>query len=378
VSKKMRVLLLFGGRSAEHDVSRVSAVAAAISLDPTRYEVLPVAINRSGEWLLATETQKFLDGPREIVPESFIVEGIKVTGPSVPGQNKLVFAEPTADNSNLSFDVVLPLLHGPFGEDGTIQGLLELADVPYVGSGVVGSAVAMDKVIMKRAFVAEGLPVPKWLPFRDGQDKAEILAQCESRLGYPMFVKPANLGSSVGISKVLNPKEFATAVDLAWRYDEWIVIEEGVTAREIEVAILGDNPPEASIPGEIIPGSDFYSYSDKYIDNSAELLAPAPLDNDLVIEVQNLAKQAFLACRCESMARVDFFYEEKRDDGRPGRGFLANEVNTIPGFTPISMYPRLWKESGLSYSALLDRLIDLSLERHSRRSSRTAKSLAAD
>ncbi|MSO18673.1 MAG: D-alanine--D-alanine ligase [Acidimicrobiia bacterium] len=374
----MRVLLLFGGRSAEHDVSRVSAVAAAISLDPTRYEVLPVAINRSGEWLLATETQKFLDGPREIVPDSFIVEGIKVTGPSVPGQNKLVFAEPTADNSNLSFDVVLPLLHGPFGEDGTIQGLLELADVPYVGSGVVGSAVAMDKVIMKRAFVAEGLPVPKWLPFRDGQDKAEILAQCESRLGYPMFVKPANLGSSVGISKVLNPKEFATAVDLAWRYDEWIVIEEGVTAREIEVAILGDNPPEASIPGEIIPGSDFYSYSDKYIDNSAELLAPAPLDNDLVIEVQNLAKQAFLACRCESMARVDFFYEEKRNDGRPGRGFLANEVNTIPGFTPISMYPRLWKESGLSYSALLDRLIDLSLERHSRRSSRTAKSLAAD
>ena len=374
----MRVLLLFGGRSAEHDVSRVSAVAAAISLDPTRYEVLPVAINRSGEWLLATETQKFLDGPREIVPDSFIVEGIKVTGPSVPGQNKLVFAEPTADNSNLSFDVVLPLLHGPFGEDGTIQGLLELADVPYVGSGVVGSAVAMDKVIMKRAFVAEGLPVPKWLPFRDGQDKAEILAQCESRLGYPMFVKPANLGSSVGISKVLNPKEFATAVDLAWRYDEWIVIEEGVTAREIEVAILGDNPPEASIPGEIIPGSDFYSYSDKYIDNSAELLAPAPLDNDWVVEVQNLAKQAFLACRCESMARVDFFYEEKRDDGRPGRGFLANEVNTIPGFTPISMYPRLWKESGLSYSALLDRLIDLSLERHSRRSSRTAKSLAAD
>ncbi len=374
----MRVLLLFGGRSAEHDVSRVSAVAAAISLDPTRYEVLPVAINRSGEWLLATETQKFLDGPREIVPDSFIVEGIKVTGPSVPGQNKLVFAEPTADNSNLSFDVVLPLLHGPFGEDGTIQGLLELADIPYVGSGVVGSAVAMDKVIMKRAFVAEGLPVPKWLPFRDGQDKAEILAQCESRLGYPMFVKPANLGSSVGISKVLNPKEFATAIDLAWRYDEWIVIEEGVTAREIEVAILGDNPPEASIPGEIIPGSDFYSYSDKYIDNSAELLAPAPLDNDLVIEVQNLAKQAFLACRCESMARVDFFYEEKRDDGRPGRGFLANEVNTIPGFTPISMYPRLWKESGLSYSALLDRLIDLSLERHSRRSSRTAKSLAAD
>jgi D-alanine--D-alanine ligase len=374
----MRVLLLFGGRSAEHDVSRVSAVAAAISLDPTRYEVLPVAINRSGEWLLATETQKFLDGPREIVPDSFVVGGIKVTGPSVPGQNKLVFAEPTADNSNLSFDVVLPLLHGPFGEDGTIQGLLELADVPYVGSGVVGSAVAMDKVIMKRAFVAEGLPVPKWLPFRDGQDKAEILAQCESRLGYPMFVKPANLGSSVGISKVLNPKEFATAIDLAWRYDEWIVIEEGVTAREIEVAILGDNPPEASIPGEIIPGSDFYSYSDKYIDNSAELLAPAPLDNDLVIEVQNLAKQAFLACRCESMARVDFFYEEKRNDGGPGRGFLANEVNTIPGFTPISMYPRLWKESGLSYSALLDRLIDLSLERHSRRSSRTAKSLAAD
>ncbi len=376
MKKRMRILLLFGGRSAEHDVSCVSAVGAAIALDRDRYEVVPVGITRTGEWLLATNTQKFLAGDRKNVPASFAVEGISVIGPSTPGRRTLSLLDPTLDVGDLSFDVALPLLHGPFGEDGTIQGLFELADAPYVGSGVVGSAVAMDKIIMKRAFMAEKLVVSDWLPLRAGSDGAAALAGAELRFGYPMFIKPANLGSSIGISKVTSKAEFKSALDRAWEYDEWAIVEEGVVGREIEVAILGDNPPVASVPGEIIPGSDFYSYDDKYIDNSAELLAPAPLASGLVTEVQDLASRAFLACRCEAMARVDFFYEEKRNDGSPGRGFLVNEVNTIPGFTPISMYPRLWEESGLSYSSLLDRLIALAIERHARRTERASRSTA--
>jgi len=376
MKKRMRILLIFGGRSAEHDVSCVSAVGAAIALDRDRYEVVPVGITRTGEWLLATNTQKFLAGDRKNVPASFAVEGISVIGPSTPGRRTLSLLDPTLDVGDLSFDVALPLLHGPFGEDGTIQGLFELADAPYVGSGVVGSAVAMDKIIMKRAFMAEKLAVSDWLPFRAGSDGAAALAGAELRFGYPMFIKPAGLGSSIGISKVTSKAEFKPALDRAWEYDEWAIVEEGVVGREIEVAILGDNPPVASVPGEIIPGSDFYSYDDKYIDNSAELLAPASLASELVTEVQDLASRAFLACRCEAMARVDFFYEDKRNDGSPGRGFLVNEVNTIPGFTPISMYPRLWEESGLSYSALLDRLIALAIERHARRTERANRSTA--
>jgi D-alanine-D-alanine ligase len=263
-------------------------------------------------------------------------------------------------------DVVFPLLHGPYGEDGTVQGLLELAGLPYVGAGVLGSAVGMDKVMMKRAFVACGIPTPAHVPLREDFDKV-ALDRVEDTLGYPCFVKPANLGSSVGVSKAATRPELEAAVDTALRFDEWVLVEEAIAGREIEVAVLGDRPPEASLPGEIVPGADFYTYEDKYLDDRARLVAPAELDGELTAEVRSRAVAAFEACRCEAMARVDFFLED------PGRGFLVNEVNTIPGFTPISMYPRLWEVTGLPYPALLDRLVGLALERHGRRRRRAGR-----
>ncbi len=262
--------------------------------------------------------------------------------------------------------MVLPLLHGPYGEDGTVQGLLELADLPYVGSGVVGSAVAMDKVAMKRMFAAAGLPYARTVEFRDGHDRAALREVVERDLGYPCFVKPANLGSSVGVSKAADAAAFDAACDLALSYDEWIVVEEAVTGREIELGVLGDDPPAVSVPGEIVPGADFYSYADKYEADDAQLLVPAPLTGDEVTAAQTLACRAFEACRCEAMARVDLFLTP---DGR----FLVNEVNTIPGFTPISMYPRLWEATGVPYAELLDRLIDLAIERHARRAERAGR-----
>jgi D-alanine-D-alanine ligase len=263
--------------------------------------------------------------------------------------------------------VVLPLLHGPYGEDGTVQGLLELADLPYVGSGVVGSAVGMDKIAMKTMFAGAGVPTPRFVAHRAGHDDAAVLAAVESELGYPCFVKPANLGSSVGVSKARDEAELAGACDLAFGFDEWILVEEAVTGREIEVAVLGDDPPVASVPGEIVPGDEFYSYADKYEADDALLLVPAPLDDGEQAAARDLAIRAFTACRLEAMARVDLFYEPQRADGSPGRGFLVNEVNTIPGFTPISMYPKLWAASGIPYPELLDRLVDLAIERHARR-----------
>jgi D-alanine--D-alanine ligase len=269
----------------------------------------------------------------------------------------------------LDVDVVFPLLHGPYGEDGTVQGLLELADLPYVGSGVVGSAVAMNKVMMKRAFAAEGLPFARSVAFRDGHDPDELASRVEAELGYPCFVKPANLGSSVGVSKANDRAAFDIASDVALSYDEWIVVEEAITGREIELAVLGDDPPTVSVPGEIVPGADFYSYEDKYEADDAQLLVPAPLTEEQVSDAQALARRAFEACGCEAMARVDLFFEETG----PARGFLVNEVNTIPGFTPISMYPRLWEATGIPYPELLDRLIDLALARHARRAARAGR-----
>jgi len=272
--------------------------------------------------------------------------------------------------------VVLPLLHGPYGEDGTVQGLLELAALPYVGSGVLGSAVGMDKIMMKRAFAAGRLPTPNHLAFRDGHDVVAFGDQVEGELGYPCFVKPANLGSSVGVSKAHDRGGLDAAVALASGFDEWVIVEEAIDGREIEVAVLGDDPPEASVPGEVVPGDEFYSYGDKYERDDAQLLAPAPLTEAQTAEVQRLAVAAFEACRCEAMARVDFFLEETDPKGRAagaGRGFLVNELNTIPGFTPISMYPRLWELSGLPYPKLLDRLIELALARHDRRNRRAGR-----
>jgi D-alanine--D-alanine ligase len=362
--RRVRVLLLFGGRSAEHDVSRVTAVAVAQALDPARYDVLPVAITTDGRWVFAEEARRLIEQGPMALPAALPVEGEPVSGLGdlvARGEHGKVEIR-----SPLDVDVVLPLLHGPYGEDGTVQGLLELAGLPYVGSGVVGSAVGMDKVMMKRAFEATGLPIARYASFRDGHDRVAFAAHVEAELGYPCFVKPANLGSSVGVSKAQDRSSFDAALDLALRFDEWAIVEEAVGDREIEVAVLGDDPPEASLPGEIVPGDEFYSYADKYEHDDALLLAPAPLSPEQTDEVRQLALRAFDACRCEAMARVDFFLEEQR-------GFLVNEVNTIPGFTPISMYPRLWEVSGIAYPELLDRLIELAFSRHERRAKRAGQ-----
>jgi D-alanine-D-alanine ligase len=345
-------MLLFGGQSAEHDVSRATAVAVARALDPTKYDVVPVGISTDGRWLLAGEAQKMLAAGRHALPTAFAVEGDLVPVPS---------ASRTSD-----VDVVIPLLHGPYGEDGTVQGVLELAGLPYVGAGVLGSALAMDKIAMKRMFVGAGLDTARALELRDGQDVDEFVRRVEAELAFPCFVKPANMGSSVGVSKARTRPELRDAIAHAFTYDEWILAEEMVPGREIEVGILGDDPAVASLPGEVVPAADFYDYADKYEDGKAELRAPAPLSAPQTSEVQQLAVRAFEACRCEAMARVDFFL---RDDDV----FVVNEVNTIPGFTPISMYPRLWEVSGVPYAELLDRLIDLAIARAHRRSGRRGR-----
>jgi D-alanine-D-alanine ligase len=364
--RKTRVLLLFGGRSAEHDVSCVTAVAVARALDPDKYDVVPVGITTDGRWLLADGAKALLDKGRDSLPAAFAVEGEPVQPPADPSRAELVPA--SGNTPGLAVDVVLPLLHGPYGEDGTVQGMLELAGLPYVGSGVLGSAVGMHKVMMKRAFSAAGIAQARYDALRDGDDVDAFCARVERDLGFPCFVKPANMGSSIGVSKARDEAGLRDAIAAALDYDEWVVVEEHVAGREIEVAVLGD-PPEASLPGEIVPGAEFYDYADKYESGTAQLLAPAPLTEEQVAEVRSLAVRAFDACMCEAMARVDYFLE---DDG-PARGFLVNEVNTIPGFTPISMYPKLWEVSGLPYDRLLDRLIALAQERHARRARRAGK-----
>lgn len=373
--RRVRVLLLFGGRSAEHDVSRVTAVAVARALDPARYEVLPVAITTDGRWLFADEARRMIEQGSGALPAAFPVEGEPVSelGDLVARGEHGALDEPAA-RSALDADVVLPLLHGPYGEDGTVQGLLELAGLPYVGAGVVGSAVGMDKVMMKRAFAACGLPIATYASFRDGHDRVAFAAQVESEIGYPCFVKPANLGSSVGVSKARDRASFDAALDLALSFDEWAIVEEAIDGREVEVAVLGDDPPEVSVPGEVVPGDEFYSYADKYERDDAQLLIPAPLTPELSREVRVLGARAFEACRCEAMARVDFFFEEQRPDGSGGRGFLVNEINTIPGFVAgVSQYPRLWEQSGVTYPELLDRLIELAFARHERRAKRAGR-----
>ncbi len=350
--RRLRVLLLFGGQSAEHDVSRVTAVAVAAALDPDKYEIVPVGITTDGEWLLASDAQKMLDDGRAALPPAFDVRGETMPVPTATDPGDV--------------DVVLPLLHGPYGEDGTVQGLLELAGLPYVGAGVLGSAIGMDKIAMKQMFTAAGLPTARALSLREGHDVDDFCVHAAHDLGFPCFVKPANMGSSVGVNKAHDAIELRAAVRHALTYDEWIIVEEFVDGREIEVAILGDDPPEASLPGEIVPSAEFYDYADKYEHGTARLLAPAPLTDAQILDVRQLATRAFEACRCEAMARVDFFL-------RADATFVVNELNTIPGFTPISMYPRLWEASGIPYAKLLDRLIELALARDERRKRRRGR-----
>ncbi|MBV9286164.1 MAG: D-alanine--D-alanine ligase [Acidimicrobiia bacterium] len=353
---RIRLVVLFGGRSAEHEVSCTTAVNVLQALDPARYDVVPVGVTHDGRWVLAEDAAKLLaSGGPAALPAALTAEG-----PAV--EPLATVAEEAATRT-----VVLPLLHGPFGEDGTVQGLLELAGVPYVGSGVLGSAAAMDKITAKRLAAEAGIPQAKWFALRHGETVgASLAARVDAELGWPVFVKPSNLGSSVGVSKAHDASELADAVQLALSYDERIVVEETVVGREIECGVLGD-PPEASLPGEIRASREFYDYEDKYLVDGAELLVPAPVSADEQATVQRLAVAAFIAVEAEAMARVDFFFEEG------GRGFLLNEVNTIPGFTPISMYPKMWEASGVPYAELIDRLVGLAVERHARRSSRIGR-----
>ncbi len=347
--ERVRLVVLFGGRSAEHEVSCVSALHVLRAVDRTRYDVVPVGITREGRWVESSDAVAALQGGATALPSPDTTTG--------PELDPLPVVAPRGDVPV----VVLPLLHGPMGEDGTVQGLLELAGVPYVGAGVLASALCMDKATAKDLLATHGLPLARWRAARDVEVDDSLLEQVGADLGWPVFVKPSNLGSSVGVSKANDPAELSAAVDVALGYDEYVVFEEAVVGREIEVAVLGNADPRASVPGEIVPSHEFYDYEDKYIDDGADLLVPAPLADDDAATVRDLAVRAYRALRVDGMARVDFFFEEH------GRGFLVNELNTIPGFTPISMYPKLWEASGVSYAKLVDELVMLALERHERR-----------
>ena len=370
MTKRIRLGVLFGGRSGEHEVSLTSAAAVMKALDPEKYEIVPVGITREGRWrvgpkafgLLTEATEENL-ARRTASLQTVLEEGRAVT-PSVDptGPKLLPLAKSSgAVDARPEVDVIFPVLHGTFGEDGTIQGLLELADVPYVGAGVLASAAGMDKDVMKRLFRDAGLPVVPWelvLRTEWENDPAGVRRKIEKRLRYPMFIKPANLGSSVGITKVHLREEFQAGMDLAAQFDRKILVERAVDAREIEGAVLGNDQPEASLPGEIVPVNEFYDYEAKYVKAGSELKIPARLSPRQIKRVQELAVRAFKAIDCAGMGRVDFLLDRKS-----GKLFVL-EINTIPGFTSISMYPKLWEASGVPYSELLDRLVELALERH--------------
>jgi D-alanine-D-alanine ligase len=347
-SDRIHLVVLFGGQSAEHDVSCVTAAHVLGAIDPTRYRVTPIGIARDGSWALAEGAREALAAGPAALPSRLDPTGAEVSPD--------VVLAPTDERT-----VVLPLLHGPMGEDGTVQGLLELADVAYVGSGVLGSAVAMDKAMAKQVLAANGIAQSRYRAFAEHQLSPGLPNDLVAELGLPCFVKPSNMGSSVGVSKAHTVEELRDAIHHALTYDEWVVVEEAVVGREIEVGVLGGLEPQASGAGEIIPGAEFYDYEDKYVTDGAQLLVPAPLTAEQTAEVRALAVRVFQVLRGDGLARVDFFFEEG------GRGFLCNEANTMPGFTPISMYPKLWQAAGVSYPELIDRLVELGLERHARR-----------
>ncbi len=354
MKKRIRVGVLFGGRSGEHEVSLTSATSVIRSLDRAKYDVVPIGITREGRWFMGSGS------PRQLT-ETF-KKGTPVIPSVDPSGPKFISLDGHASAKRLpNIDVIFPVLHGTFGEDGTVQGLLELAGIPYVGAGVLGSAAGMDKDLMKRLFRDAGLLVVDWiLVLRPEweQNPARLRRAIESELGYPLFVKPANLGSSVGISKVRNRAELAVALDLAAAYDRKIIVEKALDAREIECSVLGNDRPEASVPGEIVPINEFYDYEAKYVKEGTELVIPAKLSRAETRRLRQMALKAYRAVDCAGMARVDFLLDRLNSE------LYVNEVNTIPGFTPISMYPKMWEASGLAYPALLDRLIELALERH--------------
>lgn len=361
---KIRVAVLFGGRSGEHDVSLRSAETIIGALDPARYDVIPVGITREGKWLAGGDPLAELEAGS---PFFRLEPGTHESRNAQDGRPLSPLNGPNASSGMIpstvteTVDVVFPALHGPMGEDGTIQGMLELAGVPYVGSGVLGSAVAMDKAIAKSLLTQAGLPQLPWrlIHRRDWERDSDAISQWIAHaMGFPCFVKPANLGSSVGISKVRTVEELNDAMKLAGHFDRKVVVEQGTNAREIEMAVLGNDDPIASVAGEVVPRGEFYDYDAKYVEDTAELIVPAVLDADLLAYLQGLAVDAFKALDLAGMARVDFFLE--RDSDR----IYINEVNTIPGFTSISMYPMLWEASGVPLPDLIDRLIELAMERY--------------
>jgi len=358
MAKKLVVGLIFGGRSGEHEVSLVSARGIMAALGREKYQVIPIGIARDGHWLIEGDPLTRLEALSD-TPDS-------PTHPQATSTLAAIWPEGFP-----RVDVVFPVLHGPYGEDGTIQGLCELAGLPYVGAGVLASALAMDKIASKMVARAAGLPIVDYISLSRKRWQAQpetVIAEIERRLGYPCFVKPANLGSSVGITKASEGEELWAGLDLAATYDRRLLIERAVDAREIEVSVLGNDEPIASVPGEILPSREFYDYDAKYVDDRSELLIPAPLPEELASEIRELAVKAYKAHDGAGMARVDFLLE--RDTMHP----YLNELNTIPGFTPISMYPKLWDATGLPYPKLLDRLIELALERFAdRRSDRVTR-----
>ena len=371
--KKLRVGVIYGGRSGEHEVSLASAAAVFKNLDPERYEAIPIRIEKDGRWSLPRRAPTLIsaadvieaakgDEPAGGLPADAPREAHLVAHPGAEALLTIERHDPNPVVSGLALDVVFPVLHGPYGEDGTVQGLLELANIPYVGAGVLASAVGMDKAVMKLVFAAKGLPICDYevVMKREWQrDERGVLQRVVNRLGFPVFVKPANLGSSVGISKAKHVAELRTGISLAAQFDRKVVVEAAVpNAREIEVAVLGNDAPDASLPGEIIPSKEFYDYEAKYLDGASRDVIPAQLPPELTAKIRALAVAAFTAVDCAGMARVDFLL-----DGVTG-SLVLNEVNTIPGFTTISMYSKMWAASGLPYPALIDRLIELAIERH--------------
>ncbi|HXE75868.1 MAG TPA: D-alanine--D-alanine ligase family protein [Candidatus Xenobia bacterium] len=356
---KLRVGVLFGGRSAEHEVSLVSASSVLRGLNPKKYEVIPIGIGKDGHWVLPRQLPS--SAPTHSDLRRALADGRAVSLPPEPGSAALVRRPAPSRSSGLAVDVIFPVLHGTFGEDGTVQGLLELADIPYVGAGVLGSALGMDKEVQKRLFLQAKLPVADFVSVlrRDWQlRRRAVLREVSRRLRFPVFVKPSNLGSSVGITKVSRAAGLPAAIEHAFEFDRKILVEQGILGREIEVSVLGNDEPRASLPGEVIPAREFYDYTAKYLEDTTRFLVPARLTRGQTRRFQELAVAAFRALDCAGMARVDFLMAR-----RTGRIYL-NEVNTIPGFTAISMYPKLWEASGVPYSKLLDSLIELALERH--------------
>ncbi len=358
MDRKLKVGIIFGGRSGEHEVSCCSAASVMQAINQEKYTIIPIGITKQGKWISPQETLKTLSSGR-IEGESNVV---LLNDPANKALLNLTQNKRIDNRYQEKLDVIFPVLHGPYGEDGTIQGLLELADIPYVGAGVAASAISMDKELMKTIFQQKNLPVLKWMTIKRKewrQDRKQIITLIQKNFDYPVFVKPTNLGSSVGISKVKNEKELEKAIDIASSYDRKILVEQGLEEiREIECGILGNDEPSPSVLGEIKPAGEFYDYDSKYLNRKTQLIVPANLSTEVTHQIQEIACRAFKAIDAAGMARVDFFVT--REENR----IYLNEINTIPGFTSMSMYPRLWEATGIPYPRLIEQLIQLALERH--------------